>query len=121
MQKTNFITNQHELDNLVPDPKSREHRCEIHYGKGGNEVDESASLAKMFIVGKWEKFFIWFQRNTMYDPYYGGTILKRFDASTKFEIVDNQVFHLYVKYLKTKNISFYNRARRLHDQNKRGK
>lgn len=94
------------------DIPERPYRSESYYGKGGNLVDENAGLAKVLIVGKWEKFFIWFWRNDLFDPYGPDILRKSQQELAKFKIVQKETFELYVKYLKTKNKLFLVQARR---------
>lgn len=89
------------------------YRSETFYGKGGNIVDENASLGKVLVVGKWEKFFIWFWRGEIFDPYGSDLLRKSQQESAKFKQVPKEVFNLYLQYLKTKNRIYFTRARRI--------
>lgn len=88
-------------------------RYETFYGKGGNIVDENSSLVKVFVQGKWEKYFVWFWRGELFDPYGTDILRKSQQESAKFKVVKKEVFELYMKYLKSKNRIFFTRARRL--------
>lgn len=88
------------------------YRSEVFYGKGGNIVDESAMLLKVMTVGKWEVYFAWFIRNVLYDPY-GTELLRRTQQETvKTRKISKETYENYMKYLKTKNALYLNRARR---------
>jgi hypothetical protein len=91
----------------------RPYKSETFYGKNGIIVDEQAALIKVLIVGKWEKFFIWFWRGELFDPYGPDILRKSQQTSAKFKPVPKEVFELYLKYLKSKNRIFFTRARRL--------
>lgn len=86
------------------------------YGKGGNEVEESESLAKLASYTNGAYYYLWMVRGDIYDPY-GMDILRR--ATSKYVRVNRIIFENYVKYLKSKNKAFYNIARR--EQMKREK
>lgn len=86
------------------------------YGKGGNEVEESESLAKSASYTNGVYYYLWMVRGDIYDPY-GMDILRR--ATSKYVRVNRIIFDNYVKYLKSKNKAFYNIARR--EQMKREK
>lgn len=94
----------------IPD---RLYRSETFYGKNGILVDEQSALVKVLVVGKWEKFFVWFWRGELFDPYGPDLLRKTQQESAKFKPISKEAFELYVKYLKTKNRLFFTRARRL--------
>lgn len=95
----------------IPD---RPYRSETFFGKGGNAVDEAQSFCKIIVVGKWEKFFIWFWRDNPIDPY-GAINFKRDDLlHAKLKQVPKESFKHYLRYLKTKNKLYYFRSNRLY-------
>lgn len=95
------------------DIPERPYKSESFYGKGANQVDESSALAKILIIGQWEKFFIWFWRGELFDPYGSDILRKTQQESAKFKPISKDVFDNYMKYLKTKNRIYYTQARRL--------
>ena len=89
-------------------------RSEIFFGKGGNSVEESQSLAKITTVNGVDVYFIWLWQGLLFDPYGADILRKSHQVSAKFTRVKKVVFENYIKYLKTKNRIYLTYARRGH-------
>jgi hypothetical protein len=84
---------------------------EIFYGKGGNQVENSEAFAKILETKTGNYYFVWLSRGSLFDPY-GINSVPRNSSINKFVRVSKDVFDNYFKYLKTKNMAFYTKARR---------
>ncbi|MEN6294213.1 MAG: hypothetical protein ABFD07_19650 [Methanobacterium sp.] len=84
---------------------------ETFYGKNGVECDESEAFAKHMVVNGCSSYFLWFKNSVPFDPYMGEHI-RRSSPMSKLKCVSKEMFDLYIKYLKTKQMIYITQCRR---------
>ena len=101
--------NEDVSDLNLPDPQKID---KVYFGKSASNVNKKEAFAYMATVDNSYSYYILYDRAEIIDAY-NDRFTRSSSSTRRFKKVSKECFDFYMKYLNTKNILYFTRARRL--------